>query len=423
LSDETVIKTASRRTKLVVAAILLIIGLGGATYAYLSMQSTPKQHLIVSTTTSLYETGFLDALKSAFEKEQPSINVSFISQGTGLAIQTAMRGDADLILVHDPARELKFLKDGYGVNRKVIAYNFFVIVGPAEDPAGVKGVTPLEAFKKIKESGEKKTAIWVSRGDDSGTHAKEKSIWKATGFNASNLRKTEWYLEAGSGMTAALKLADEKRAYTLTDLGTYLMNYNRKNIDLELLVEAGKDTLNVYSVIANNPRKTEDAKSNFDASMKFIRFLVSDKGQALFDSFGKEQFGKSLFAPYVKLLKSGSKPELVEWIRELAYFDGTECPSEHRYHAEDLYTSETIPISACKRTQQELSNSSTKALQNCGNPLRRDNNCRRALERNSARSKVSLIEFFKSEHSFQEVSWNKPIHSARNNIVVLDQCA
>ncbi|MCW3975046.1 MAG: substrate-binding domain-containing protein, partial [Candidatus Bathyarchaeota archaeon] len=127
--------------KLAAIVTLIIIVLGAASYAYSSMQSSQKQHLIVSTTTSLYETGALDVLKIEFEKEYPSINVSFISQGTGLAIQTAMRGDADMILVHDPVRELKFMDDGYGVNRKVIAYNFFVIVGPSDDPANLKGLS------------------------------------------------------------------------------------------------------------------------------------------------------------------------------------------------------------------------------------------------------------------------------------------
>jgi len=332
-------KSTKRRsmTRWLAIASLIIVVMGAISYAYFSTQSKPKEHLIVSTTTSLYETGFLDILKYDFEKKYPSINVSFISQGTGLAIQTAMRGDADMMLVHDAARELKFLKDGYGVNRKVIAYNFFVIVGPKEDPANVKGLSPLEAFKRIKESGEKKGAMWVSRGDDSGTHAKEKSIWKTAGFDATNLRKMDWYLEAGSGMTATLKMADEKGAYTITDLGTYLMNYNKKNIKLEIIVEAGKDTLNVYSVIANNPKKTEVAKSNFDASMKFIKFVVSDEGQALFDNFGKKEYGQPLFAPYVKLLKSGSNAELIQWIKQQAYFDGTECPQEYRYQAEGLY--------------------------------------------------------------------------------------
>lgn len=328
----------SRKTKLfvfIIVVIIILIGLGS--YNYFNTKMTTKQHLIVSTTTSLYETGLLDILKVEFEKQNPSINVSFISQGTGLAIQTAMRRDADMILVHDPARELKFLQDGYGVNRKVVAYNFFVITGPSSDPANVKGLSPREAFTKIKEAGEVNSAIWVSRGDDSGTHAKEKRIWKAAGFDTTELRTMDWYLEAGTGMTATLRLTDEKNAYTLVDLGSYLNNYVNENIKLGIIVDAGKDTLNAYSVIANNPKKTEVSGSNFDASMKFIEFLVSDEVQQIFADFGKDKFSKPLFNPYIKLLESGNNQELIDWIQDLAYYDGTECPPQYRYEADYLY--------------------------------------------------------------------------------------
>jgi len=328
----------SKSTKLfLIATIVIIILIGLGSYTYFNTKITTKQHLIVSTTTSLYETGLLDILKVEFEKQHPSINVSFISQGTGLAIQTAMRGDADMILVHDPARELKFLQDGYGVNRKVVAYNFFVIAGPSNDPANVRGLSPTEAFTKIKEAGEMNSAIWVSRGDDSGTHAKEKRIWKAAEFDDTELRTMDWYLEAGAGMTATLRLTDEKNAYTLVDIGSYLNNYANGNIKLEIIVDAGKDTLNVYSAIANVPKKTEGSSLNFNASMKFIEFLVSDGVQQIFLDFGKDKFGKPLFNPYVKLLESGDKPELIQWMQDLAYFNGTECPSQYRYEGDYLY--------------------------------------------------------------------------------------
>lgn len=325
------------KTKVIALAILVLIIIGSSAYILSNQRSEQKQHLIVTTTTSLYETGLLDILKIEFEGQYPSINVSFISQGTGLAIQTAMRGDADMILVHDPARELEFLEEGYGVNRKIIAYNFFVIAGPSEDPANIRGLSPTDAFIKIKESGENTSALWVSRGDDSGTHAKEKRIWNFAGLDVANLRTQDWYIEAGSGMTATLKLADDKGAYTLVDLGSYLNNYATGNIKLEIIVEAGKDTLNVYSVMANNPQKSELIGSNFDASMKFINFLVSDEVQEILAEFGKDKFGKPLFNPYVKLLKSGSDQEMVQWIQELAYFDGTECPTQYRYEEGDLY--------------------------------------------------------------------------------------
>ena len=323
------------------ASLLVVLVVGGvelAMYGYSVSRAPPRARVIVSTTTSLYETGFLDELKSEFELRYPTLNVSFISQGTGLAIQTAMRGDADMILVHDPAREYQFLTGGYGVNRKIVAYNFFVIVGPSEDPAGISGRSPSDALSRIRSAGLNGTAVWVSRGDDSGTHAKEKSLWKAIGFDAKQFRSEAWYLEAGSGMTATLKMADQKRGYTLTDIGTYLLNFNNHNIDLVKLVESGKSMLNVYSVIADNPKISNMTKANFEGSMQLIRYLISSEGQDLFASFGLSKYGQALFKPCLKLAESQSDPELIGWIRDLAFFEGSECPQQFRYQAEGLYS-------------------------------------------------------------------------------------
>jgi len=170
----------------------------------------------------------------------------------------------------------------------------------------------------------------------------------SAGFDVKDLRQKSWYLEAGSGMTATLKMADEKMAYTLTDLGTYLMNYNKGNIELAILVESGKDLLNVYSVIASDPRHMNLTKANFDASMRFIEFLVSSEGQELFDTFGKTDYGQSLFKPYLKLLKTNSSSDVAEWIRELAYFEGSECPPQYRYHEGDLYMAASVPLHMAK---------------------------------------------------------------------------
>ncbi|MEM2906338.1 MAG: substrate-binding domain-containing protein [Candidatus Bathyarchaeia archaeon] len=317
--------------------VLAIVASAATAGAYCYLRSTTEENLIVSTTTSLYETGFLDVLKERFEARNPGFNVSFLSQGTGLAIQTAMRGDVDLILVHDAARELSFLQDGYGVNRKVVAYNFFAIVGPTEDSAGIRGLSPIEALRKIYASAQQGGVVWVSRGDDSGTHMKEKQLWQQAGINHTAIRTKSWYLEAGSGMTAALKLADEKRGYTLTDMGTYLMSFRNRNIDLDVLVSAGKELLNVYSVIVCNPRKANLSRVRFEGAMRFTAFLVSEEGQSLFASFGVEQYGQPLFNPYVKLLKEGTDPVKLQWIQDLAYFNGTECPASYRYKAGDLY--------------------------------------------------------------------------------------
>lgn len=324
--------------KIIAVLAIVIIASAVGVYGVFELINPQKQLLMVSTTTSLYETGLLDVLKSEFEKEYSHINVSFISQGTGLAIQTAKRGDADMILVHDPVRELAFLEEGYGVNRKVIAYNFFVIVGPTDDPAEISGMSLVEALSCIKDVGQTGDIRWVSRGDDSGTHAKEKRLWTAAGFNVEELSTESWYIEAGSGMTTTLKLTDEKiNAYTLSDISSYLNNYANRNIALEIVVEEGKDTLNVYSAIANNPEKEELVTANFDASMKFIEFLISDNVQSILADFGIEDFGRSLFNPYVPLLENDTGSDLLQWIKELAYFSGTECPETWRYSADNLY--------------------------------------------------------------------------------------
>ncbi|NIO38320.1 tungsten ABC transporter permease [Candidatus Bathyarchaeota archaeon] len=317
---------------ILVAVIVVAIVIGA--WALIAIQG--KERLVISTTTSLYETGLLKILGSKFEKKHSNVNVAFISQGTGLAIQTAMRGNADMILVHDRAREETFLDDGYGVNRKIIAYNYFAVVGPEEDPAGVEGLDPVNALLQIKSSGEEGDALWVSRGDDSGTHAREKKLWIIGGENATELRDLPWYFEAGSSMTATLNLADEKRAYTLCDMGSYLNNYVLGNIDLKIVVEAGKDTLNVYSAIACDPRKDGLSHVRFSYAMNFIEFLVSDEIQEILNEFGVDKFGQPLFYPAVEILETGTDPKTASWIRELAFIEGAECPPEKRYEAGNL---------------------------------------------------------------------------------------
>ena len=306
-----------------------------ATIASYYLWPRPAEQFIVSTTTSLYETGLLDILKQRFEQTHPSYNVSFISQGTGKAIATAQRGDADMILVHDPVKELAFLEDEYGVNRKIIAYNFFIIVGPGTDPAGAKDKTPTEALILIKEACENGNALWVSRGDESGTHAKEQRLWAAAGFNYSEIRIQSWYLEAGTGMTATLRLTDQEEAYTLCDMGSYLSNFAQGNIQLVKNVEAGKDTLNVYAAIACNPQNITNAK--FDASTAFIGFLISNDIQDLLQDFGVSEYGEALFKPWIPMLTGGQDPDLIQWVEDYAYFEGTECPTQFRYNAGDLY--------------------------------------------------------------------------------------
>jgi len=328
-----------QRTMVIIAAFVLVAGIGAGWYLTRPAQ---KESLIVSTTSSLYETGFLDFLKTQFEKRYSQYNVSFISQGTGLAIQTAKNGDADMVLVHDPAQEKAFLADGYGVNRVIVAYNFYIMVGPVADPAEVTGLGPVDALRKIAAEGPKGNAVWVSRGDNSGTHSKEKALWKLAGLNLTVLKaqkiegtNTPWYLEAGSTMTATLQLANQKDAYTLTDVASFLKNSKSGNIQLVKVVDSGKDTLNVYSAIVCNPAK--NTRGRYEASMALIRYIASDEGQALFRDYGIAEYGSALFKPWITTLKSNSDPTLIQWVKDYAYIDGSDCPTQYRLSPGDLY--------------------------------------------------------------------------------------
>jgi len=317
-----------------VLVVVLIAAVAATGIVYLYFSSSSMQRLIVSTTTSLYDTGLLEVVGDRFWKEQ-NINVSFVAAGTGLAIQYAQRGDSDLVLVHSPSQELAFMQAGDGVNRKIIAYNFFIIVGPMDDPVKVQGLSALEALNKIRQAGEAGTAIWVSRGDDSGTHTKEKALWKAAKINVTKIREEPWYLEAGTGMGKTLQIANEREAYTLSDTGTYLKYFKDGLISLEDLITQGKDLLNVYSVLAESPSKQADV--NFEGAMKFIRFLVSQEGQDLIGSYGKEEYGEPLFYPAVQLLKEKANPELLSWIQGYAYLNSSECIPQYRYQEGTLY--------------------------------------------------------------------------------------
>jgi tungstate transport system substrate-binding protein len=327
------------RNILLIGVVLIII-IGGGIYWDMT-KPQPKQHLIVSTTTSLYETGVLDAIKPMFEAEHPAYNVSFISQGTGLAIETAKNGDADMILVHSPGQELGFLESGYGVNRKLFAYNFFIIVGPASDPAGILNMLPGTALTKLTFEGPTGNALWVSRGDNSGTHSKEKSLWAVSGFDLEVLKSETvegtsepWYIEAGAGMTATLQLANEKEAYTLTDMATYLKNYKNGNIESITIVGQGKETLNVYAAILCNPE--ENPRGMYDGALLFMEYILSKDVQDMLVEYGFEEFGSTLFKPWIPELDTPDS-EIVQWVKEYAYIDGSECPEEYRHLPGNLY--------------------------------------------------------------------------------------
>jgi tungstate transport system substrate-binding protein len=322
----------------VILAVVIVVGLVGAVW-YFNRPAAGKTQLIVSTTTSLYETGVLSVLKKSFEAKYPQYNVSFISQGTGLALATAARGDANLVLVHAPSSEAIFLSNGTGVNRKIIAYNYFLIVGPASDPAGITGLSAVDALKKIAVAGEAGTALWASRGDKSGTNTKEIALWKLAELDSTKLAAEKapsgspWYLSAGTGMTATLQLANQKNAYTITDIASFLTNTANGNIQLVQFVGPEKNMLNVYSVIVCNPAK--NTRGNFNASMTFERYLLSTDGQNLLGTFGVQ--GKTVFSPWIPTLTAGTDTTTIQWVESYAYIQGSECPSQYRLNASDLY--------------------------------------------------------------------------------------
>jgi len=271
-------------------ALLLICGCTGTT-----TDPTPaeKQQLRIATTTSLDDTKLLNHLSSIFEK-QYNAEVLVISAGTGKALEYGQRGDVDVLMVHDRAREDVFLADGYGINRRVFAYNFFILIGPEADPAGIKGMEPTKAFATIREKGmTDKNVVFVSRGDASGTHAKEQALWKGAGFNYSTdiQGSGDWYLEAGKGMGETLTMANEKEAYTLSDIGTYLAY--KGNLDLVTLVDEGDQLLNVYCAMQINPAKYPDINSTI--AKDWVNFMISDGVQKEIASFGVDKYGQPLF--------------------------------------------------------------------------------------------------------------------------------
>ena len=280
-------------------ATIIIITLIAIVGIY-QLSNPKKETLRISTTTSLEDTGLLEELEAAFEKEYPNIDVQIVSGGTGVALERGKKGDADLIIVHDKKREEEFINEGYGTKRYPFAYNYFYIVGPKDDPAKInKTKTAKEAFQKIlTEAGKNSKVKFVSRGDNSGTHAREIEIWNKTGMDYNGIKESSWYIETGSGMADTLRVADEKQAYTLTDSGTYLAYENRLN--LTVYITNGSDLLNIYTAIPINP---EIKGTNYDAAMKFINFLLSKEGQKIIGEYGEDKYGKPLF-----IAISGTEP-------------------------------------------------------------------------------------------------------------------
>ena len=256
-------------------------------------QAAASQSLILATTTSTQDSGLLDALIPIFEK-QSGYFVKTIAVGSGQAMAMGKKGEADVLLVHSPDDEKKFMAEGFGLSRRLVMHNDFVLVGPAGDPAKVRAAkNSAEAIGKIAQTG----ALFLSRGDNSGTHAKERKLWKISGINPEGQK---WYQQTGLGMGETLNVAAEKRGYTLADRGTYLAL--KKHLGLEILMEGDPSLLNVYHVIEVNPAKWQ--KVNAPAARAFADFMVSKKTQQIIGTFGIDKFGAPLFFP-----DAGKKPE------------------------------------------------------------------------------------------------------------------
>lgn len=241
--------------------------------------------VILATTTSTQDSGLLDILVPDFETKY-DYTIKTVAVGTGQALEMGRKGDADVLFVHAPAAEKEFMNGGYGSERFLIMHNDFVIAGPADDPAGIKGTsTAAEALAKISAN----ESIFVSRGDDSGTNKKELALWKTAGITPQG----KWYKESGQGMAATLKIASELGGYTLTDRATYL--HNLKVLDLEILVEGDPALMNVYHVILVNPEKWSHV--NEAGGRAFAEYLISPETQALIGEYGLEEFGQPLFYP------------------------------------------------------------------------------------------------------------------------------
>ncbi len=264
--------------------VLTALILMPALYAPL-VSADESKDLILATTTSTVDSGLLDDLIPRFEKKT-GLRVKTIAVGTGQALAMGEKGEADVLLVHAPASEKKLVDAGVGINYQLVMHNDFVIVGPAADSAKIKGKTAAEVFKAIDAGG----AVFISRGDDSGTHKKEQSLWKEAGVAPTG---KPWYQESGQGMGATLLMASEKAGYTLTDRATYLAQ--KANVNLVILSEGDKPLLNIYHVMQVNPEKF--SKVNAAGAKAFVDFMIAPETQKVIGDFGKAKYGAALFFP------------------------------------------------------------------------------------------------------------------------------
>jgi len=277
----------SRKALIIIAITAAIVT--AITASYYPHFAPPS--IKASTTTSLYTTGLLEELADKFRLHHSNVIIKFIPVGTGHALEMAERGDVDMVFVHAPQLEKQYIEKGVLVEGHIMAYNYFIIVGPKTDPAKIKGLEdPIEAFRKIYNAGVQGKALFISRGDKSGTHVKELLLWNKLGLNPQG---QEWYIESGQGMAKTLLLANEKGAYTLSDIGTFLKLKCEGRLDqLEILVSGGKELINIYSVYLVNPEKFN---TNYELAKEFMEFVLSDEGQSIIESYGMARYNTSLF--------------------------------------------------------------------------------------------------------------------------------
>jgi len=271
------------------ARILLITSLIGS--IFIAANVSAETRIKCASTTSTQNSGLFDYLLPIFEKKT-GIKVDVVAVGTGASIEIGKRGDADVVVVHAKELELKAVEEGAFVNRHDLMYNDFVIIGPANDPLKIKGMkSAVEAFKKI---GAQDQVPFVSRGDKSGTHAKELAIWKTAGLDP---KGQKWYLEVGQGMEKTQRIANEKRAYTLTDRGTWLATKDKDKLEMVVVLEGAPVLFNQYGVMAVNPEKHQQVK--YKEAMAFVDWLISPEGQKAIGDF-KDKHGNQLFIPNAK---------------------------------------------------------------------------------------------------------------------------
>jgi len=274
-----------KKTGILILLILLSV------FTFSSCSKEPAQVLMMATTTSTDNTGLLDVLAPEFKKDT-GIELKWVSVGTGKALQMGQNCDVDVLLVHAPGAEKEFVDKGFGLNRTELMYNDFVIIGPEKDPAKVKGMTVVNALNTIRT----KKSIFASRGDKSGTHSRELSLWKSTGKAVPE--KEAWYVQTGQGMLQTINIAAEREGYTITDRGTFIKyeDNHKGNPPLVILVDGDNSLFNQYSAIEINPEKCTNAKN--DLAKKYIEWMASDKTQKMIGDF--KLLGKPLFTPNAK---------------------------------------------------------------------------------------------------------------------------